>query len=141
MKFIRQEKVLPELNAKSETEINAVNDYIDKLKGTVISVQQIRAGQAGPYQDTVYEALIFCHQPNLLTTNAPGVRVINIEQAKAIARIFVCNFADVPENWASPKLEFIRPEKNPCGLEESENLTKQGLHSCWRVKLTLAFTD
>lgn len=141
MKFIKQEKVLPEINAQSEREINAVNNYIDGLKGTVVSIQTIRSGQAGPYQDSFYEALIFCHQPNCNTTNAPLTRVIDIEQAKAIARIFVCNFDDVPKSWASPKLNFIRPEPNPCGLQEHRVHSEKGLHSCWRVCITMEFTD
>jgi hypothetical protein len=140
MKFINQPNVLPEINAQSEKDINAVNAYIDGLKGTVISVQSIRAGQAAPYQDTVYESLIFCHQPNVMTTNSPSIRIIDIEQAKAIARIFVCNFDDTPKDWASPKLQFIRPEANPCGLKELDAHKDQGLYSCWRVRVTLAFT-
>ena len=137
MKFIKQERVLPEINDQSEREIKAVNDYIDRVKGTVVSVELIHAGQPRPYADSVYEALIFCHQPNSKTTNAPHVRTIDIEEAKAIARIFVHGFDDTPADWASPKLEFIRPEPNPCGLEEYASHER---HSCWRVRITLAFT-
>ncbi len=141
MKFIKQDRVLPEINDQSEVEINAVNNYIDKVKGTIISVETIRSGQSGPYQDTVYEALIFCHQPNVMTTNSPLVRLIDIEQAKAIARIFVCNFEDEPKTWASPTLNFICPEPNPCGLREHEVHAEKGLYPCWRVCVTMAYTD
>ena len=140
MQFVKQEKVLASINEQSEKEINAVNGYIDRIKGTVVSVEVIRAGQPGPYQDSVYEALIFCHQPNCKTTNAPLTRVINVEQAKAIARIFLCDFSDTPESWSSPKLQFIRPEKNPCGLEENTVHSEKGLHACWRVRVTMEYT-
>ncbi len=140
MKFMKQEQVLDSINEQSERDINAVNGYIDGIKGTVISVEVLRSGQAGPYQDSVYEALIFCHQPNCKTNNAPLPRVIDIEQAKSIARIFLHDFDDTPKDWASATLKFIRPEPNPCGLKEYKGYSENGLHSCWRVCVTMEYT-
>lgn len=140
MKFVRQPKVSAKLNEESEKNINSVNEYMDRLKGTVISVNVIHSGQTGPYQDSLYEAVIFCHLPNSLTTNAPLVRTISEEQAKTIARIFLCDFSDNPEDWASPRLVYVRPEKNPCGLEENSDYFRMGYHSCWRVQIHRAYT-
>lgn len=138
MKFNRPPHVLPEILSKSEEDINAVNGYVDSIKGTVVTIERIHSGQSGPYQDSIYESLIFCHQPNSLTTNAPTVRFIDIEQAKAIAKIFVHRFEEPPANWASPTLEFIRPEPNPCGMPVRE---RNGFHCCWRVRVRLAYSD
>lgn len=138
MKFIANPHVRPEILERSEKEINAVNSYVDSLKGTVITIERIHSGQPTPYKDAIYESLIFCHQPNTLTTNSPIPRVINIDHAKAIARIFVHGFEDTPKDWASPILEFIRPEPNPCGLDLNE---RNGFHCCWRVRIRLAYTD
>lgn len=138
MKFIAHPHVRPEILERSEKEINAVNSYVDSLKGTVITIERIHSGQSAPYKDAIYESLIFCHQPNTLTTNSPIPRVINIDQAKAIARIFVHGFEDTPKDWASPTLEFIRPEPNPCGLDLTE---RNGFHCCWRVRVRSAYTD
>lgn len=140
MKFVDQKNVIQSVKDSSKRDIDAVNAYIDTLKGTVVSIQSISAGQQRSYGDSVYEALIFCHQPNCNTLNAPLTRVIDINAAKAIARIFVCNFDDEPKDWASPKLDFIRPEVNPCGLQDHSVHSNQGLHSCWRVRVTMAYT-
>lgn len=141
MKLFTPSNISPDVLSKSEADIDSVNKYMDSIKGTVVSIQTISAGQPRPYADSVYEAVIFCHQPNSLTTNAPNTRVINIEQAKAIARIFVHHWDDTPENWASSRLSFIRPEPNPCGLEEWQGHSDIGLHSCWRVQVVSPFTD
>lgn len=138
MKFNPQPRVRPELLEKSEKDIGHVNAYVDGLKGTVVTIETIRTGQSAPYKDAIYESLIFCHQPNTLTTNAPIIRSINLDQAKAIAKIFVHSFEEPPADWASPTLEFIRPEPNPCGINEGE---RDGFHSCWRVRIRLAYTD
>ena len=140
MKFIPNQRISPEILERSEKDINAVNAYVDSLKGTIVTVQTIQSGQSRPYADHVYESLIFCHIPNGLLTAAPLPRVINIEQAKAIARIFVHSWEDTPANWASPVLEFIRPEANPCGLAEHDSHNSNGLHACWRVRVRLSFT-
>jgi hypothetical protein len=131
----------PDVLQKSKTDIDSVNNYMDSIKGTVVSIKTICSGQPRPYADSVYEAVIFCHQPNSLTTNAPNLRVIDSEQAKAIARIFVHHWDDTPANWASSRLSFIRPEPNPCGIEEHKSHTDRGLHSCWRVQVISPFTD
>lgn len=140
MKLNTPTNICPNVLSKSEEDIDCVNKYMDSLKGTVVSIQSISAGQRGPYADSVYEAVIFCHQPNSLTTNAPLTRVINIEQAKAIAKIFVHDFDETPKNWSSPQLTSIRPEPNPCGLTESKEHSDKGRHSCWRVQIVLPFT-
>ena len=141
MKLFTPSNISPDVLSKSKKDIDSVNKYMDSLKGTVVSIQSISAGQPRPYADSIYEALIFCHQPNSLTTNAPNLRVIDIEQAKAIARIFVHHWDDTPANWASANLGFIRTEPNPCGMEEWKVHTDKGLHSCWRVQVILPFTD
>jgi hypothetical protein len=138
MKFNPLPHVNKEILDKSEKDIGHVNAYVDGLKGTVITIERIRSGQSAPYADAIYESLIFCHQPNTLTTNSPIARVIDIDQAKAIAKIFVHAWDDEPKNWASPVLEFIRPEPNPCGLDLVE---RNGFHCCWRVRIRLAYTD
>lgn len=123
MKFNESSRntVLKEIVERSEREINAVNEWQDNLKGVSVGIQMLSAGQPRPYADHVYSARIFCYQPNQWITNAPNLRCINEDQAKAIAKIFVHHFDDEPKDWASARLVACRPEPNPCGLEEPVN--------------------
>lgn len=150
MKYVQRDEVLPALQEKSRRDIEAVNTYMDSLHGTVVSIQWIRSGQQRAYADSVYEALIFCHNPNVLTTNAPQLRTITEDDAKALARIFVRTWSDDPTAFLASTLDFVRPERNPCGLEEREIGTPlagykgppQPLRSsCWRVQITAPYCD
>ena len=140
MKFIDNPKVLPEIKEKAKRQIDALNEWIDALSGTMVCVKTIAAGQSRPYGPTVYESVIYCFQPNCTTVGAPLPRVIDEAQAKAIARIFVHSFDDEPKDWAAAKLQYIRPEADPC-LEPYKALAEQGMHSCWRVRITMEYTD
>lgn len=141
MKYQYQEKARADIAEKSIRDIEAVNKYIDGLHGTIISIQRIRAGQARPYADSVDEALIFCHQPNVMTTNAPLLRVITRKDAEAIARIFVGSWSDNPQ-FLETRLESLTPEPNPCGLEECKGRTGDEVRSsCWRVVLRSPYND
>lgn len=139
MKFIDQPNVLPEVKEKAKRQIDTVNAWLDALSGTMICVKTIAAGQSRPYGPTVYESVIYCFQPNVNTVGAPLPRVIDESQAKAIARIFVHAFDDEPKNWASARLEFIRPEADPC-LDVPKGHAERGLHSCWRARITMEYT-
>lgn len=114
--------VYPQLMEHSRKEIEATNTFVSNLKGTCVAIHTIRHGQPRPYADHAYEALIVCIQPNSKTTNAPLPRVIDIDAAKTLARLFVHPFIEKTsdEKWASPQLQFIRPEPNPCGLDDGE---------------------
>lgn len=146
MKYLHQPKVLESIAEKSKSDIVAVNNYVDNLKGTVITIETIRHGQAGAYQDSFYEAKIFCHSPNVYTTNGPLIRTINEQQAKTLARIFVSDWSDEPKFLAS-RLSFIRPLPNPCGLAEysaeigSESVSGEIRSSCWHVLVISPYND
>ena len=116
MKYAHQDKVLPELAERSKKDIEAANAYVDNLKGTIISIQRIRSGQPRPYADSIDEALIFCHQPNAMTTNAPLVRTITRKDAELLARMFVGQWTDEPK-FLESRLELLEAAPNPCGLE------------------------
>ncbi len=144
MKYQHQEKVLPQLADKSKRDIDAVNAYIDSMRGVVISIERIRSGQPRPYADSVRESLIFLHQPNSFTTNAPMVRSITEEEARVLAKIFVGSWVEDRKHGLESRLDFIRPEKNPCGLEEYSNAGGEGKpirSSCWRVQITEPYCD
>lgn len=135
--------VYPHLMEQSRKEIEATNAFVSELKGTCVAIRTIQHGQPRPYADHAYEAMIVCFQPNSKTTNAPHSRVIDIEEAKTLARLFVHPFIEKTsdgEKWASPQLQFIRPEPNPCGLDDGEYHKKQGRSSCWHVLITSAYT-
>lgn len=142
MTFINRPEVLPHLLERSKRDIDAVNEYMDKLKGTVISCEWIRSGQAGPYQDSVTEIRIFGHQPNSLTTNAPMVRTFTRADILILARLFLGDFKEKPE-FLSTHLEYLEPEGNPCGLEQYTNNhpTLLPRHSCWRIRVRTPWND
>lgn len=141
MRYQHQDKVNRDIAAKSIADIEQVNSYLDNLKGTVVSIQRIRAGQQGAYQDTVYESIIFCHQPNCLTTNAPLLRSITRDEAKAIARVFVGRWKDDPV-FLDARLETLEPLPNPCGLEEFKPREGQEERSStWRVVIREPYND
>ena len=136
MQYKHQKEVLPRVQEKSKKEIDAVNRYIDSLKGTIVSIEIIRRGQSRPYTDSIDEALIFCHQPNVLTTNAPFVRTITREQAKVLARIFVGSWEETPKYAFESRLELLKPTPNPCDLDEQNKSSfneNEDRASCWRV--------
>ncbi len=142
MKYVHQEKVNPEIAARSKRDIEAVNQWIDNMHGTVIGIKRIRSGQARPYADSVDEAIIFCHQPNSLTTGAPLVRLLSKDDARALAQIFVGKWSDDPK-FLETRLTTLEPVANPCGLEEhrGEYAEDRGLHAAWRVVITSPYTD
>lgn len=142
-KLNENSNVYPELLEQSRKEIDATNKFVSELKGTCVAIHTIQHGQPRAYADHVYESLIVCFQPNSKTTNAPLPRVIDIEEAKMLAKLFVHNFIEKssnPNDWATPQLKFIRPEANPCGLVDGDYHAKQGKSSCWRVLITAAYT-
>ena len=138
MKYSFQPKVRPDLAAKSEKDIDSINAYMDNLRGTVITIKTIRHGQARAYADSVYEAVIYCYQPNVLTTNAPLPRYITKETAKVLARLFVHDWADTPK-FGEPSLEFLGPEPDPCRLVTSPMPLDKS--SCWRVVVMQPYLD
>jgi hypothetical protein len=132
-------EVRPDLALQSKKDIDNVNKYMDGLYGTVISIETISAGQGSRYADSVYEARIFCHQPNVLTTGAPLLRCIDEATARQLAKAFVRWWPDIPE-FLSSYLEYIKPETNPCGLAEYK-LREDGRSSCWHVKIVQPYCD
>lgn len=141
MKYAHQDVVKPEIAERSQKDIAAVNAYVDGLKGCVITIETIRHGQPRPYADSFYESRIFCHQPNVMTTNAPLLRTITRKQAELIARIFVSDWTDNPQ-FLDTRLEFLKAEPNPCGLEESKyKHDTEERSSCWRVCVRQPYND
>lgn len=143
-KLAEPSNINPEVLERSRKLIDATNAFISPMKGTCVAIQTIRHGQPRPYADHEYESLIVCFQPNSLTTNAPMPRVIDVEQAKTLAQLFVHPFIEKtsdPEKWAHAQLQYIRPEPNPCGMEDGEYNKKNGRSSCWRVFIKSAYTD
>lgn len=143
MKYIDNTKAAPDVRDKSKREIESVNKWIDDLRGVVIGIQHIHGGQPRPYADSIYESVIFLHQPNALTTGAPLTRSITEAEARALARIFVRGWSDDPQ-FLQPYLEFIRPEPNPCGLEDYGATKRPGdpvRSCCWRVRVVEPYCD
>ena len=87
MKYIHRDEVKPELAARSKREIEALNSYLEDLHGIVVTIKRIRSGQPRPYADSVDEAVIFCFQPNMWTTNGPLVCSITRPQAEQHHRV------------------------------------------------------
>lgn len=143
MKYVHQPKVYPDLAEESKRNIEAVNAWIDKLKGTIIAVEIHQSGQARPYADSVTSGILHLHSPNLFTTNAPGVRLITRDEAKAILRI-VCNEGNLPEanecGAFDTHLEDLSPADDPCGLRESKADDKGRSH-CWRFRIRTRYCD
>lgn len=143
MKYRDVKEVLPSIKEKSKKDIDAVNEYVDNLKGTLVCVEIISHTQR-PYADTVIHGRISCYQPNLYTTNAPSVRVINEAEAKQIAKMFISSFTDTetPE-WHQTRLSSIRPVVDPAGVDE--NLPKlygdQMRSASWDVVIVRPSTE
>lgn len=160
MKYIHRAEVRQDLAESSEKIIKAINDYVDDLRGVIVTVKTIRSGQPRPYADTVYESLIFCYRPSVLTTGGPVNCPINRKQAEQLVRIFVSDWDDEPK-FLDPRLELLRPEPDPCGLDKPYTLTKYGSHllarkpvdpventpvddtssNCWRVVVRWPYCD
>ena len=114
---------------------------MDDLHGTVITIKRIRSGQPRAYADSVDEAIIFCFQPNVLTTNAPLLRTITKPIAEYLARLFVSDWSPEPK-FLESRLNFLEPVPNPCGLEEYKNrLGEEVRASAWHVKITHPYCD
>ena len=141
MKYIHQDKVLPEIADKSKHAIEALNAYMDDLHGTIITLKRIRSGQPRPCADRVDEAIIFCFQPNILTTNGPLVRSITRSVAEQLARTFVSNWSDEPK-FLESRLDYLTPVLNPCGLAEYKMRPGKELRaSAWHVQITHPHCD
>ena len=151
MTYKQQSKVNPQLDELHHKQIDAVNGYIDRLSGTVISIETIRHGQPRPYADSEYEAIIFCHRPNMWTTNGPCPTRITEEEARWLAKRFVLDWDDSNKTGWGPQLQFIRPEKDPCGLDvkdEAERVLAKHMSAgesvkscCWRVRIVEPYSD
>jgi hypothetical protein len=139
--YLHQPKVNPEIAEKSKRDIDAINTYVDKLKGTVVTIQTIQHGQPRPYADSAYEAVIACHQPNAMTTNAPSFRTLTKDDALALARIFVHDFTEDGGPYGmSPRLIRCSPDKNPFGIVEKFK-PGEGRAYAWRVLITQPYCD
>lgn len=139
MKYRFVKEVMPELAEESERDIKAVNEYIDNVHGTIIAIETLRSGQSKPYADSVDEALIFVHSPNVYTTNGPVLRRISREQAILLARMFVSNWSDKPV-FLDSRLEYLEPEPNPCNIKDSAK-DVPGVAACWRVRIRHPYND
>lgn len=141
VKYIHRMDVRPDIAEKSRKNIDSVNAYIDKLRGTIVSIERIRSGQPRPYADSVDEAIIFCHRPNLFATNGPGICGITRKEAETLARIFVTNWSDEPK-FLDSRLELLAPTPNPCGLDEYKSDFDKETRACaWRVIVRHPYND
>lgn len=143
MKYIHQPKVRPDLAEESKKHIEAVNAWIDKLKGAIIAVEIHQQGQARPYSDSVTSGILHLHSPNLFTTNAPGVCLITRDEAKTILQI-VCVRGELPEasecGAFDTRLEDLTPTADPCGLRKSKP-EDDGRSHCWRFRIRTPYCD
>lgn len=142
MKHVQDTKVNPAIADQHNKAIDICNDFVDELKGTVIAVKTISAGQPRPYADAVYESQIFCFQPNVFTTNGPCARLIDEVQARQLARIFVRDWGEHEKPYLGGYLSFVRPEKDPAGFSDSYKPQPGDTvrSSCWRVRVVLPYT-
>lgn len=143
MKYAHQDKVIPAIAEKSKRDTDAVNAWIDNLKGVVVALEIWRSGQSGPYQDSITEGLLHLHQPNCLTTNAPLSRVISRDEARTIIGVLVQSRM-LPQNEAGPYgeyLQLLEPHADPCGLDVYQNHVAEGLHNCWRFVIRHPYCD
>lgn len=139
MKYKEVPQVLAKITEDHKKWIDSVNNYMDELRGTVISFQHVRSGQPRPYADSVYETIICAHQPNIYTTGAPGLRYISRTVARELARTFVRNFSDTPAPYGAV-LRELTPCPNPWGIPERGH-DEEDLSACWRVVIVEPFTD
>lgn len=139
MKYVEQPRVAPAVREQSKREIDAVNAYMDGLKGVVISFEFIRGGQTRPYGDTIDEYLIFAHQPNSYTTNAPSARSFTRDEIAAIAKVVIGGWSDNPQ-FLERRLECLGPMPNPCGIREYSEPGDER-HCCWRLILRTPWND
>lgn len=146
MKYMHQSKVLETLAERSRRDIDAVNKWFDEMRGTMIGVKILSSGQARPYADSVTDAIIYCVQPNILTTNAPISRVISRDDAKELARIFLCASAKAIKESSEAgaydtRIDSLTPVADACGLEEHASHKAKGLSSTWKVVIRTPYCD
>lgn len=144
MKYVHQPKVAPDVAEKSRRDVEAVNAWIDALRGTVIAVQLWRSGQTRPYADSVTEGLLHLHQPNALTTGAPLLRTVTREQAKALVELVAHQGVRLPEAGAcgafDEHLECLEPHEDPCGLVAGPVVAGER-HHCWLFRIRAPYCD
>lgn len=140
MKYVQQAAVLPGIAEKSKRNIEDVNEYVDNLHGAVITIKRIRSGQPRPYADSVAEVVIFCFQPNVLTTNAPLIWTITRPIAEQLVRAFVGAWSESPK-FLESRLNFLTPIRNPCGLDEPKSSDGEERSSAWHVQITHPYCD
>lgn len=135
-------KLPPEMADKIRKTINSTNMFLGRMNGTCVAIEVLRSGQSAPYADHVYEALIVCFIPNRGPANAILPRVIDADEAKVLAKLFVHDFIDNPtaEQWACPILTTIHATDNPCGMVDPPGHKERGMSSCWRVVIKAAYT-
>jgi hypothetical protein len=139
MRYSPQPRVNTELAEQHKREIEAINAYIEGLKGTIISIETIQYGQPAPYRDKTEHYRIFCHRPNAFTTNGPALSFITAEEAKAILRMFTGAFKEERGGW-DRYLTYLLPVPNPVNMTESE-APHPSRFSTWEAKFCTRFTD
>jgi hypothetical protein len=146
MQYNHRPEVNETIAERSKANIEAVNKWFDEMRGTMIGVKVLSSGQPRPYADSVTDAIIYCVQPNVLTTNAPVSRVISRDVAKELARIFLCASATTLKESSEAgayetRIDRLTPQPDACGLEEHAAHTAKGLSSCWRVVIRSPYCD
>ena len=121
--------------AHAQTLAEAWN-FLRGLRGTVVAVKTLRAGQPRAYADSEWESLIFTYLPNVYTTGGLVPRWITAVEAEALARKFVHEFSDSPGPFQA---RLVRLEPAPFLSREAE--APSGTAYCWRVVIRQPYCD
>ncbi len=101
------------------------------MRTTTVRITHLRSGQSRPHADTVSEAEIE------MTTGAPGQakpQPMSEQQAREIARLFVCHFEDQPKDPMHTRLESLM-------IVTPTTPASPTLALRWRVVIVQPFTD
>ncbi len=136
MTYEHQPRVTADIAEKSKKEIDAINNWMNNLHGSVYTVKTIRYGQARPYADHVIEAIIYAYRPNVWTTNGPAPGWLTREDAIALARMTFGDFK-MESGW-DRYLERLSPVDDPC---QAPTNGPTGKYPSWRIILKTPSTD
>ena len=78
------------------------------MSKTIITIEHLKAGQPGPYADSVYEAKITAERHGVFTDDRVIPHYLTEVEAKKLTRMFVHGFVDDPE-WHQPRLGRLVP--------------------------------
>ncbi len=137
MKYYHEPKINPEIAERGRRDTDAVNAYIDKLRGTIVSFEMVQYGQVQAYADKTEIWRVFAHQPNSYTNNAPMSRRLTREGVLALLRVITGQFAEGTFQLGQRSLTHLAPVSDPCGLDTHDG----DLRCCWEAHFRTPSTD